>query len=287
VVICWGEILWDRFPDGARLGGAPANVAYHLAALGEPVALISRVGIDRDGDHAAALLEGAGVDVSAIQRDPDRSTGEVGVDIGPGGDARYTLHPGRAWEVIEVDAAAAAKLAGARALCFGSLAQRTAAGHAAHLEAISALPAGARVVLDVNLRRGFDAWDRLARCLELATVIKINDVEAERLAAQFGVADAVDWLLADPRTELVALTRGPRGCSLLAPGGAAADHPGFAAEPGGDNVGCGDAFVAALVAGLLAGDALAAIAERANRHASRVASMRGATPLAAVAASDA
>lgn len=278
MIVCWGEILWDRFPSGARLGGAPANVAYHLAALGQKVCLISRVGNDDAGDRALELLAGAGVDVSAVQRDRTRATGEVGVALGPGGDARYTLYPDRAWEAIEVDDRAAAILEEAEALCFGSLAQRTSRGHAQHLEAISALRPDVPVVFDVNLRSGFDAWDRLATALELATVIKLNDVEAERLAAQYRRDDPVAWLL-ESATDLVALTRGPRGCSLIAADGARADHPGFAAEPGGDNVGCGDAFVAVLIHGLLAGHPLGDIAEAANRYASRVAAMRGATQL--------
>ena len=279
MIVCWGEILWDRFPDGARLGGAPANVAYHLAALGETVSLISRVGTDEAGDRALELLAGAGVDVTAVQRDPDRLTGEVGVDIGATGDARYTLFPDRAWEAIELDDRAAAMVAGARALCFGTLAQRTRYGHAQHLEAISQLPPEAPVVLDVNLRSGFVDWDRLATSLELATVIKLNELEADRLAEQFEIDDPIAHLL-ERGTELVALTRGPRGCALHRAGGRRADHPGFAAAPGGDNVGCGDAFVAALVSGLLAGRPLDEIAEAANRYASQVAGMRGATPLA-------
>ena len=165
------------------------------------------------------------------------ATGEVGVAVGPGGDAVYTLHPGRAWEVIEVDRAAELRLATARAFCFCSLAQRTAAGHAAHMAAIDRLPAGAKVVLDVNLRSGFTHWDRLRRSLERATVVKLNDVERDRIAVEYGVADPVSWLLEDPRTELVALTRGPDGCALHHQNGTVADHPGYPAEPGGDNIG--------------------------------------------------
>ena len=32
-VVCFGEILWDILPSGAKPGGAPMNVAYHLKNL--------------------------------------------------------------------------------------------------------------------------------------------------------------------------------------------------------------------------------------------------------------
>src|SRR5437763_16347401 len=97
-VVIWGEVLWDRFPDGDRLGGAPANVAWHLAQAGGWAQLVSRIGDDDDGRRALAQLDGL-VDTSLVQIDPERATGEVTVEI-VGGEPRYTLHPGRAWERI-------------------------------------------------------------------------------------------------------------------------------------------------------------------------------------------
>ncbi|HUS63976.1 MAG TPA: PfkB family carbohydrate kinase, partial [Kofleriaceae bacterium] len=103
--VAWGEILWDLFPDGRRLGGAPANVAYHLAVLGGETALVSRVGDDAEGRDAAAALAAAGVDVGAVQVDPARPTGAVDVSV-EDGEASYRLRKGCAWEHIEWDAAA-------------------------------------------------------------------------------------------------------------------------------------------------------------------------------------
>lgn len=276
-VICWGEVLWDRFPDGAQLGGAPANVAYHLAALGVDVALVTRVGEDADGERAIAELAAAGVDVSLVQRDPERATGEVGIAV-EAGEARYRFHPGRAWEAIELTDQAATRLAGAAALCTGTFAQRTEAGRAAHGAARAALGSGAIAVCDPNLRRdGFADLELIADWLARSNAVKINEAEAAALESHLGVPSATAWLLAQPACELVALTRGPGGCRIATPEGAA-DRGGVPARPGGDNVGCGDAFVAVLVAGLLAGDELELIADRANRYASHVAGCRGATP---------
>src|SRR5678815_4689862 len=95
-VVIWGEVLWDRFPDGDRLGGAPANVAWHLGQAGGWARLVSRVGDDPDGRRAIEKLSEV-CDADLVQLDPDRATGEVLVAT-EDGEPRYTLVPGRAWE---------------------------------------------------------------------------------------------------------------------------------------------------------------------------------------------
>src|SRR5690606_28602669 len=114
-VLVWGELLWDRFPDGDRLGGAPANVAWHLAQLGTPVALVTRVGDDDAGRAAIEQMAAIGVDTSLVQIDPERATGEVSITV-EDGEPRYRLHAGRAWERIELTPAVAERLVAARAL---------------------------------------------------------------------------------------------------------------------------------------------------------------------------
>src|SRR5688572_19890619 len=96
--IIWGELLWDRFPDGDQLGGAPANVAWHLGQAGGWARLVTRVGDDLDGRRAIARLENV-IDVSLVQIDPERATGEVTVRL-ENNEPRYTLHADRAWEHI-------------------------------------------------------------------------------------------------------------------------------------------------------------------------------------------
>src|SRR6476659_5490908 len=109
-VIVWGELLWDRFPDGAQLGGAPANVAWHLAQLGTPVALVSRVGDDGDRRRAIEMMAARGVDTTLVQIDRERATGEVTVTV-EDGEPRYRLVPARAWERIAMTDAIAQALA--------------------------------------------------------------------------------------------------------------------------------------------------------------------------------
>jgi fructokinase len=272
-VVSWGEVLWDEYPDGARLGGAPANLAYHLATLGRPVTLISRVGADERGRRAIADLASAGVDVRAIQLDPVRPTGAVAVKV-VDGEARYALRPDAAWEAIELDAAGRAALADAGVLCLGALALRR--GIAAAAAAVAALPQGAEVASDPNLRDGRDAPATLRWLLEQARVLKLNEHEAEVLGARLGVPDVVAWLL-DQGARLIAITRGARGARLVTPS-ARIDHDGVAAAPGGDSVGCGDAFTAALLHHRLAGSSLERTVEAACRYGAFVAGHRGAMP---------
>ena len=91
-VVIWGEVLWDRFPDGERLGGAPSNVAWHLGLAGGWARLVSRVGDDDDGRRAVAQLSNV-CDADLVQIDAERATGEVTVALSAG-EPRYTLVAG-------------------------------------------------------------------------------------------------------------------------------------------------------------------------------------------------
>jgi fructokinase len=275
--VSWGEVLWDLFPDAERLGGAPANVAYHLAALGRETALVSRVGDDPAGRRAVAGLAAAGVDVSAVQIDAARPTGAVEVEL-EGGEARYRLRAGCAWEHIEFDGAAAAAVAGAHAICFGTLSQRQAPARRALEEALAARGAGCLAICDLNLRPGEQDRDLVRWAIGVADLIKLNEREEAQLAALLGVRDLVGTLLGPLGMRQVALTRGAAGCTLFTADGVRIDQPGLPAAPGGDTVGCGDAFTAVWVDRLLAGAPLARAVEAACRYAAHVASQPGATP---------
>lgn len=277
-VVCWGEALWDLFPDGPKLGGAVANVAYHLALLGRKPAMVTRVGDDDLGKRAVATLEAAGVNCHAVQIDRERVTGAVDITL-EAGEPRYRLRAGCAWERIACSQAAVDLIGAADALVFGTLAQRTQDGLAGWTQAMACASTACIKVCDPNLRTRYLDARALDAHLEAATVVKINEAEAAAIADSFDVADPVAWLIEQRGMNLVALTRGAGGCSLITRG-ERADYPGVAATPGGDNVGAGDAFVAVLISGLLAGDSLADIATLGCRYGAHVASHRGATPSA-------
>lgn len=275
-VVCWGEVLWDVFPDARRLGGAPANIAYHLACLGERVALASRVGDDPSGHEAVRALAERGVDVSTIGIDPERPTGRVEIDFADDGrEPRYRLFPGCAWERIQVTPDVERRLARADAVCFGTLCLRTEIDE--FQRALSLVPDTCVRVCDVNLRPRFVDLDVLSVALRSASVVKLNHDEARILAERAGIDDVPAWLFERMGVDLVALTRGERG-SVLFRGTEIVEHPGYPAAPGGDNVGAGDAFTAVLTHLLLRDASLEHLADAANRYAAYVASQPGAMP---------
>ena len=261
-VLVWGELLWDLFPEGATLGGAPANVAWHLAMIGADVALISRVGDDARGHEAIARLKMRGVDTSLVQIDRERATGEVEVRVNAG-EPKYRLVPGRAWERIAFAPETRAAVERASAIVFGTLSQRTDLGLASWQQMID--HATCTKICDINLRPGHLDHRAIDAALAAADVLKINDGEV----AQLGRLPTARRLLAH--------THGPAGASIRTPI-ETIEIEGTPARPGGDNVGCGDAWLAVLVHGLTQGWPLARTGAIASRWAAEVASHRGATP---------
>jgi fructokinase len=275
-VVIWGEVLWDRFPDGDQLGGAPANVAYHLGQAGGWARLVTRVGDDELGRRAIARLAHF-VDTSLVQIDSERETGEVGVTI-EAGEPRFKLFEHRAWERIACTPAVEAAIAEAGVLIFGTLAQRTAEGHESWERAVAAAGQTCLKVCDVNLRKApaLPESSAVRAALDAADVVKVNDRELAVLAGWYGWADPIAALRANRK--VVAVTHGAAGSTLYGDG-AAISIPGVHAAVQGDNVGCGDAYLAILVLGMTMGWDLAASGHAAARYAAAVAEARGATPL--------
>jgi fructokinase len=276
LAVFWGELLWDEFPDGRRLGGAPANAAYHAAALGLRAALVSRVGRDRAGDDALAALAARGVDTRFVQRD-DAPTGSVAVVV-RGEQVRYAIRAPAAWDRIVCDDAVVALVARADAFVYGTLARRApnAGGAAALARALALLPPRCLRICDLNLRAPFDDAAAIRAAVATADVVKLNRDEASAVASAIGCADPIRWLLGRAGVSLIALTRGAEGSELVTPT-ARFEHRGARATAG-DPVGAGDAYTAALVLHLLRRTPLDEAGELANRYAGFVAGCRGAMP---------
>ena len=292
-VVVWGEVLWDRFPEGDQLGGAPANVAWHLGQAGGWARLVTRVGDDDDGRRAIARLSEC-VDTSLIQVDPERATGEVTIAI-EHGEPRYTMHHGRAWERIACTDAVRTAIAEAGVFVFGTLSQLAPEGLASWRRAVAAASSPCLRACDVNLRRtaggvlagaGPSPTEALTgehlavvEALAAADLIKVNDRELDALARWRGWRDPIASLRDHgSKRRTVVVTHGADG-STLHGDGPPIEIAGVHATPGGDNVGCGDAYLAILVLGMTMGWDLAASGRAASRYAAAVAAVRGATPL--------
>lgn len=286
----FGEILWDCLPSGKHAGGAPFNVAAHLAQLGVSVSLISAVGRDPLGDE---ILEVAGhkrVDTQFVSRVRiGLPTGTVLVTIDVNGNATYELVQPAAWDEIEVSAEALDALAKARALTFGSLAGRSPY----NLEQLDRLLAvkGPLKFFDVNLRPPFADLALVLDLARRADVIKLNDGEVGRLASwlRTGESHSDTPRSADAVAEACAAvaegTNASRICVTMAEEGAALWERGtLVTAPAPhvevkDTVGAGDAFMAGLMVGLTRGSDTQKVLENACRLGAFVASHHGATPL--------
>jgi fructokinase len=279
-VIAVGEILWDLLPAGRQLGGAPANFIQHAHSLGADAGLVSRVGDDELGREAIGRLRARGVVTDLIQVDPQAPTGTVGVEIGPDHQPRFTIHEDVAWDRLAVEDAALAALRAADAVCFGSLAQRTAGAATAVRRLVGASRPGALRIFDVNLRPPFVQPEVVGASLELANVLKLNDQELPVLAAMLGLGGTeerqLDGLVRRYALRLVALTSGGQG-SLLVGVGDRSERPAVPVNVA-DTVGAGDAFTAALALGLLHGWPLGETNRLAAEVAAFVCSRPGGAP---------
>lgn len=276
-ILCVGEILWDALPDGLFLGGAPFNVACHLRALGEEVAFVSRVGDDRLGDEALRRLRARGLDDGLMQVDDQLPTGFVRVALDAPDDPDYEIVEPAAWDAIARTEALRRRADQAAALVFGSLAQRAEPTRTT----IQALcRTDAMGVFDINLRPPYIDRSVIEQSLRAAGVVKLNHEELDRLRTWFdlpdGPAAAMDALGTTFDCRAVCATWGGNGARLWADG-QTWHHPGHDATVV-DTVGAGDAFLAALLSGLLRGQDGAALLDLANRLGAYVASHAGATP---------
>jgi fructokinase len=280
-VIGLGEMLWDMFPAGKQLGGAPANFAYITALLGDRALVASRVGRDRLGNAAARRLTRLGLPTTFLQVDKRHPTGTVNVTVDAQGQPQFEIMEKVAWDYFEWTTQWQDLAAEADAVCFGSLAQRSAQSRATILGFLEALRPDTLRIFDVNLRQAFFSRDVLSESAGRADVMKLNEDEIMRVTELLGgraddQAGAARWLRKKYGLKLVCVTRGGKGSLLVTPDGAD-EHPGYPVKVQ-DTVGAGDAFTAALVHKYLRKASLRVMNAAANQLGSWVASQVGATP---------
>jgi len=281
LVVGLGEVLWDLFPEGKQLGGAPANFAYITNLLGDRGIIASRVGDDALGNEIQQKLGTLGLESSYLQSDSARPTGTVRVRVDQDGQARFEITDMVAWDFLEWTPAWESLAQQADAICFGSLAQRSPASRETIHKFLGAARPGTARIFDVNLRQAFYSAKVLSESLKFADIAKLNAEELPRVVELLGIPHhgeqpSAERLRFAYGLKLVCVTRGAQG-SLLVSESERHEHPGFRVQVA-DTVGAGDAFTAALVHHFLRGAGLAAMNEAANRIGAWVASCVGATP---------
>ena len=279
-VLGLGELLWDCFPDGRMPGGAPANVAFHCGQLGLNGQVVSRVGQDAEGHELIEFLSGCAIGVEQVQRDAEYPTGKVTVEIAAG-EPVYTIHEPAAWDYLAFDDILVETATNAKAICFGTLAQRGQVSRETIRRILAVAPEDCLRICDLNLRAPWFDKKVVEDSLSLAHVVKLNESEVAVLS------DMLEVGISEPRqfglklqsifsVETVCITRGAHGCWLMR-GHQTVDSLGIPVDIV-DTVGAGDAFSAAMTFGLIHQWPLINIAEFSNRMGAFVASRRGAMP---------
>lgn len=281
VIVGIGEVLWDLFPTGRLLGGAPANFAWHAATLGAQGIVASRVGADELGDEIIERLDKQSLSTEYIQIDEAHPTGSVVVQLDAQGRPEFTITENVAWDYMAWTPQWQTLAAKADAVCFGSLAQRGPETEHTIQCFLHAMRPEALKVFDVNLRPPFYSPAPLAESLRTADVVKLNSEELDVLRDLLELdgettVDVCRKLISIYQVRMVCVTRGADG-SLLVTSDAVSEHRGVKVQVA-DTVGAGDAFTAALVYHYLAGSSLDRMSEAANLLGAWVASQPGATP---------
>ena len=280
-IVGLGETLWDVFPDGPRLGGAPLNFccsAAELAGKTAHVTIVSAVGHDKPGQAAIDAVQSHRVDTAYLQRNT-HDTGQVLVELNAAGVASYRFADNGAWDHLEWNANLQSLASACDAVCFGTLGQRSPASLKTIQTFVAATPSAAMRILDVNLRTPFFNDEVILQSLTLANILKLNDEELPYLAQLCDLhGNDIELLrqLADRyQLQCVALTKGSDGAVLIR-SDSNSSCSGATIEVA-DTVGAGDAFTAAMTLGLLEGKDIHTINQRAINVAAYVCSKPGAT----------
>ncbi len=275
-----GEALWDVLPEGRKIGGAPANFAYHSSQFGYDSRVVSAIGDDKLGAELVEQFDNNGLE-HLIEKVP-YSTGTVQVELDPNGVPMYDIKEGVAWDNIPFTAEIEALARDTRCVCFGSLAQRSVVSRQTIHSFLEAMPTGSYKVFDINLRQGFYTRETITDSMERCNILKINDEELVAISRMFGypgidLQDKCWILLAKYRLEMLILTCGVNGSYVFTPG-----NVSFVETPKvtvADTVGAGDSFTATFIASILRGDSVQAAHMRAVRVSAYVCTQHGAMPV--------
>ena len=282
IVIGMGEALWDVLPEGKKIGGAPANFAYHVSQFGLPSCVISAIGDDALGKEIEDNFTSKGLN-HKLPKVP-YATGTVQVELDDNGVPQYDIKENVAWDNIPFSEDIEALAKKTKAICFGSLAQRNVVSRETINKFLDAMPKSDDnlVVFDINLRQGFYTKEILTNSMERCNVLKINDEELVIISRLFGypgidLQDKCWILLGKYNLKMLILTCGVNGSYVFTPG-----KVSFQPTPKvdvADTVGAGDSFTAAFIASILKGKSVEEAHAKAVQTSAFVCTKNGAMPI--------
>lgn len=281
IVVGMGEALWDVLPEGKKIGGAPANFAYHVSQFGLNNRVVSAVGDDKLGmeilDNFREKKLNTMVEIVPYP------TGTVQVELDNEGVPCYDIKEGVAWDNIPYTPALEDLAKHTTTVCFGSLAQRSVVSRETINRFLDTMPAENTLkIFDINLRQGFYTKEILCNSFRKCNVLKINDEELVTVSRMFGypgidLQDKCWILLAKYNLKMLILTCGVNGSYVFTPG-----EVSFVETPKvevADTVGAGDSFTAAFVASILSGLSIGEAHKLAVETSAYVCTQNGAMPV--------
>lgn len=278
-IVGLGEALWDVLPEGAKLGGAPANFAYHAGQFGFPAVAVSALGDDGLGNQACEEFESKGVEY--VMPRVSRPTGIVNVTLDANGVPAYEIATDVAWDNIPMTEEMLSVAQHSLAVCWGSLAQRSEVSRETINRFVDSTPDDCLRVFDINLRQNFYSREVIEASMRRCHVLKINDEELVTLSRMFELqspdfGDMSRQLISRYGIKMLVLTCGVNGSYVFTD-----KEESFCETPRvevADTVGAGDSFTGSFVAGLLQGKSIKEAHRRAVSVSAYVCTQAGAMP---------
>ncbi|HIW44588.1 MAG TPA: carbohydrate kinase [Candidatus Prevotella stercoripullorum] len=281
IIVGLGEALWDVLPEGKKLGGAPANFAYHVKQFGFNSMAVSAVGNDKLGEETLAALNEKGLDY--IMAQVPYPTGTVQVTLDEDGIPTYDIRENVAWDNIPFTPEIEDLARNCRAVCFGSLAQRNVVSRETIYKFLDTMPTGdGRLrIFDINLRQNFYTKEIIAESLYRCNILKINDEELVAIGRMFGypgldMRDKCWLLLGKCNLDMLVLTCGTNGSYVFTPGNVSFQETPLVEVA--DTVGAGDSFTGAFCSAILKGMSVADAHKLAVKVSAYVCTQSGAMP---------
>ena len=279
-IVGLGEALWDVLPEGKKLGGAPANFAYHAAQFGLDTIAISALGEDKLAEETIDALKEHNLNY-LMPRVP-YPTGTVQVTLTGDGIPTYDIKENVAWDNIPLTDEMLEIAKNARAVCFGSLAQRNVVSRENIHKFLDATPDDCVKIFDINLRQQFYTKEVIKESLKRCNILKINDEERVLIGRMFGYPgldiENKCWLiLGKYNLDMLVLTCGTNGSYVFTPG-----QMSFQETPKvevADTVGAGDSFTGSFVGSILNGKPVPEAHKTAVQVSAFVCTQNGAMPV--------
>ena len=282
IIVGMGEALWDILPEGKKIGGAPANFAYHVSQFGLDSCVISAVGEDKLGDEIVSNFEDKKLNY-ILDRVP-YPTGTVMVELDGKGVPMYDIKQNVAWDNIPFTPQLKDLAKRTKAVCFGSLAQRSVVSRTTINDFLNEMgdDEGSLKIFDINLRQNFYTPEIICNSMEQCNILKINDEELVTISRMFDYP-GIDlenkcWiLLGKYNLKMLILTCGVNGSYVFSPG-----KINYVATPKvevADTVGAGDSFTAAFIASILKGKSIEDAHKTAVEVSAFVCTQNGAMPV--------